>query len=64
MLDWLPHCRGKSIDLGYKLWPRTANSYTWLFSLVVKKKKKKKKNVGKRYISVKVLILALQGNQF
>lgn len=40
------------------------NSYTWLFSLVVKKKKKEKKNVGKRYISAKVLILALQGNQF
>jgi hypothetical protein len=66
MLDWLPHCRGNSIDLGCKLWPRTATLgyLVLLFKKKEKKGKKKKKNVGKRYISAKVLILALQGKQW
>lgn len=43
--------QGKSIDLGYKLWPRT----TTLGYFVVK-------NVGNRCISAKVLVFAQQGN--
>lgn len=63
MLDWLPHCRGNSIDLGCKLWPRTATLgyLVLLFKKKEKKGKKKKKKRGKEIHISKGLDLSAAG---